>query len=121
MARFVSSYRTRPYPPANVKVDGVFVDKIADSSAFTLTWAHRDRDIQADQLISHTEDSTALGKGVSYLSEQFGGWEESLWHGQQVTEAIAKGVSEIRFKVNVIGAISNNAIAFKDIVLRVGG
>ncbi|WP_261786295.1 hypothetical protein [[Haemophilus] ducreyi] len=47
--------------------------------------------------------------------------EESLWHGQQVTEAIAKGVSEIRFKVNVIGAISNNAIAFKDIVLRVGG
>ncbi|AKO30575.1 phage tail protein [[Haemophilus] ducreyi] len=262
----------RPYPPANVKVDGVFVDKIADSSAFTLTWAHRDRDIQADQLISHTEDSTALGKGVSYkidlmdgnnivrsittdsttfvypdegkiedeqfsklvfytvkdkltslyryeftvqgamqllsdwdyqraftqgndyfnryddndmptgkyimlsssadkesiiyqsfvlepnkykrfalsykigtynqrhgrcrvavqlykndelvkeyLSEQFGGWEESLWHGQQVTEAIAKGVSEIRFKVNVIGAISNNAIAFKDIVLRAGG
>ncbi|WP_064431711.1 phage tail protein [[Haemophilus] ducreyi] len=264
--------QARPYPPANVKVDGVFVDKIADSSAFTLTWAHRDRDIQADQLISHTEDSTALGKGVSYkidlmdgnnivrsittdsttfvypdegkiedeqfsklvfytvkdkltslyryeftvqgamqllsdwdyqraftqgndyfnryddndmptgkyimlsssadkesiiyqsfvlepnkykrfalsykigtynqrhgrcrvavqlykndelvkeyLSEQFGGWEESLWHGQQVTEAIAKGVSEIRFKVNVIGAISNNAIAFKDIVLRVGG
>ncbi|WP_208937122.1 hypothetical protein [[Haemophilus] ducreyi] len=47
--------------------------------------------------------------------------KESLWHGQQVTEAIAKGVSEIRFKVNVIGAISNNAIAFKDIVLRVGG
>ncbi|AKO48780.1 hypothetical protein RZ68_07525 [[Haemophilus] ducreyi] len=25
-----------------------------------------DRDIQADQLIAHTDDSTALGKGVSY-------------------------------------------------------
>uniref|UniRef100_UPI0005850BAF hypothetical protein n=1 Tax=Actinobacillus capsulatus TaxID=717 RepID=UPI0005850BAF len=25
-----------------------------------------DRDIQADQLIAHTEDSTALGQGVSY-------------------------------------------------------
>ncbi|SEW19712.1 Uncharacterised protein [[Haemophilus] ducreyi] len=58
--------QARPYPPANVKIDGAFVDKIADSSAFTLTWAHRDRDIQADQLIAHTDDSTALGKGVSY-------------------------------------------------------
>lgn len=58
--------QARPYPPANVKVDGAFVDKIANGSAFTLTWVHRDRDIQADQLIAHTEDSTTLGQGVSY-------------------------------------------------------
>ncbi|AKO31250.1 hypothetical protein RY60_06015 [[Haemophilus] ducreyi] len=64
---------------------------------------------------------TSLFHILKTVLQQFGGWEESLWHGQQVTEAIAKGVSEIRFKVNVIGAISNNAIAFKDIVLRVGG
>ncbi|WGE66382.1 phage tail protein [Actinobacillus equuli subsp. equuli] len=264
--------QVRPYPPANVKVDGAFVDKIADGSAFTLTWAHRDRDIQADQLITHTEDSTALGQGVSYkidlmdgnnivrsittdstefvypdegkiedeqfsklafytvkdkqltslyryeftvqgamqllsdwdyqhaftqgnnylnryddndmpegkyimlsssasenviyqsypieankykrfalsykvgtynqrnglctvtvqlykgtellkeyVSEQLGNWQKNDWHSQQVAEILPAETTEIRFKINVVGSISNNVIAFKDIVLRVGG
>ncbi|HHE3478059.1 TPA: phage tail protein [Pasteurella multocida] len=58
--------QARPYPPGNVKVDGAFINNIADSSAFIISWAHRDRDVQADNLISHTEDSTILGDGVSY-------------------------------------------------------
>ncbi|HHT7781841.1 TPA: phage tail protein, partial [Pasteurella multocida] len=57
--------QARPYPPGNVKVDGAFINNIADSSAFVISWAHRDRDVQADNLISHTEDSTILGEGVS--------------------------------------------------------
>ncbi|MFY1006069.1 phage tail protein [Pasteurella multocida] len=263
--------QARPYPPGNVRVNGVYTNKIADSSAFTLTWAHRDRDVQADNLISHTEDSTILGEGVSYeitllndntvlrtisttdsqfsypdpqkvegekfnkmtlcsvknslkslfnytfsvagamqlfhawnyaegftqgealiyhyddsdmpggkyimlssnaneqsviykafavdssvhkrfmlsykvgtynkrkglctvaiqlyrnaelvseyVSEQMGNFEKEEWHIKQVAEQLIEGVTEIRFKVNVIGSISNNAIAFKDIVLKVG-
>lgn len=58
--------QARPYPPGNVQADGVYSDTIADGSKFKLTWAHRDRDIQADKLIAHTEDSTLLDDGVNY-------------------------------------------------------
>ncbi|WP_249856102.1 phage tail protein [Aggregatibacter actinomycetemcomitans] len=58
--------QARPYPPGKVQADGIYSDTIADGSKFKLTWAHRDRDIQADKLIAHTEDSTILGDGVSY-------------------------------------------------------
>lgn len=58
--------QARPYPPGKVQVDGTYTDKINDGTAFKLTWAHRDRDIQADNLIPHTDDSTVLGDGVSY-------------------------------------------------------
>ncbi|HHE3721147.1 TPA: phage tail protein, partial [Pasteurella multocida] len=58
--------QARPYPPGNVKVDSTLTDNIADSSAFIISWAHRDRDVQADNLIAHTEDSTLLGDGVNY-------------------------------------------------------
>ncbi|TYB16370.1 phage tail protein [Aggregatibacter actinomycetemcomitans] len=58
--------QARPYPPGKVQADGIYSDTIADGSKFKLTWTHRDRDIQADKLIAHTEDSTILGDGVSY-------------------------------------------------------
>ncbi|MDA5607236.1 phage tail protein [Pasteurella multocida] len=162
--------QARPYPPGNVKVDGAFVSNIADSSAFVISWAHRDRDVQADNLISHTEDSTILGDGVSYeiallnddtvvrtistTDSQFSypdpqkvDGEEfnkmtlcsvknglkslfnytfsvagamQLLYGWNYAEELPEGVTEIRFKINVIGTIRNNAIAFKDIVVKGG-
>ncbi|WNY75981.1 phage tail protein [Pasteurella multocida] len=57
----------RPYSPGNVKINGIYTDKISDSSAFTITWAHRDRDMQSDKLIAHHDESTVLGEGVSYV------------------------------------------------------
>ncbi len=54
------------YPPGNVRIDGSYTNAIRDGSSFKLTWAHRDRDVQAEKLIAHTEDSTVLGEGVSY-------------------------------------------------------
>ena len=264
--------QARPYPPANVKVDGVLGGAIVDSSQFKITWAYRDRDIQADKLIAHTEDSTVLGAGVSYkvdlldgdnvvraisttssefvypdaakvdgeqfskialyaikdkltslyryefvvngamqllynidykqafnegdnfinryddsdmpggkymmlkssaspqstiykslaiepdkyrrfalsynigtynqreglctvavqlykgaelikeyVSEQLGNYPKSEWHSQLVTGDLPAGVNEVRFRINVIGSISNNAIALRDIILRAGG
>lgn len=58
--------QARPYPPANVKVNEAFTNNISNAGNFKLTWSHRDRDIQSDQLISHEEESTVLGEGVSY-------------------------------------------------------
>ncbi|EHK89807.1 phage tail protein [Aggregatibacter actinomycetemcomitans] len=58
--------QARPYPPGNVRIDGGYGNAIVDGSSFKLTWAHRDRDLQAEKLIAHSEDSTMLGEGVSY-------------------------------------------------------
>lgn len=58
----------RPYPPGNVKVDGVSVYLLDDSghSEPILTWAHRDRKIQADVLVGHAESSVGPETGVTY-------------------------------------------------------
>nr|DAN42540.1 MAG TPA: tail protein [Caudoviricetes sp.]DAX99279.1 MAG TPA: tail protein [Caudoviricetes sp.] len=58
--------QARPYPPGKVQIDGSYSNAIADISGFKLTWAHRDRDVQADKLIPHTDGSTTLGQGVTY-------------------------------------------------------
>ncbi|MDP8171623.1 phage tail protein [Pasteurella skyensis] len=57
--------QARPYPPANVKVDDMLGADITGAE-FKLSWAHRDRDLQQEKLIAHTEESTVLGEGVSY-------------------------------------------------------
>ncbi|WP_233441332.1 phage tail protein, partial [Aggregatibacter actinomycetemcomitans] len=65
--------QARPYPPGNVRIDGSYTNAIRDGSSFKLTWAHRDRDVQAEKLIAHTEDSTVRGEGVSYKLELLDG------------------------------------------------
>lgn len=59
--------QVRPYPPANVKMDDI---SIFDSPAITgfgvLTWSHRDRLQQADQLIDFTVASIGPEAGVTY-------------------------------------------------------
>ncbi|MDP8079508.1 phage tail protein [Phocoenobacter skyensis] len=57
--------QARPYPPANVKVDDMLGADITGTE-FKLSWAYRDRDLQQEKLIAHTEESTVLGEGVSY-------------------------------------------------------
>jgi hypothetical protein len=50
----------RPYPPADVKVDGTSVYTLTGEHAEpVLTWASRNRITQADQLVGHTEASVA--------------------------------------------------------------
>lgn len=58
--------QARPYPPGNVKTDGVLGTRLTNKTAFTLSWAHRDRLLQADRLVTHTEDSVTGNSGVSY-------------------------------------------------------
>jgi hypothetical protein len=61
----------RPYPPADVKVDGdPWFDREFELAfgvdEFTITWAHRDRVLQADQLVGHTEPSVGPEVGTTY-------------------------------------------------------
>ncbi|MDP8171624.1 hypothetical protein QJU96_10050 [Pasteurella skyensis] len=49
-----------------------------------------------------------------------GNYEKSEWHQKQVLDTLPAGITTIRFRVNVIGDISNNAISFRDIILKGG-
>ncbi|HHT7674785.1 TPA: phage tail protein, partial [Pasteurella multocida] len=56
----------------------------------------------------------------AFVSEQLGEFDTTEWRVKQVEGELPEGVTEIRFKINVIGTIRNNAIAFKDIVVKGG-
>lgn len=57
----------RPYPPADLKVDGTSV--FAMSGEYpepVFTWSHRDRVLQEDQIVSHTDPSIGPEPGTTY-------------------------------------------------------
>lgn len=61
----------RPYPPGDVRVNGVAFGTgphviAPPATDFVLTWAHRDRLLQADQLVGHTEASIGPEAGTTY-------------------------------------------------------
>jgi hypothetical protein len=60
----------RPYPPGHLLVNGQrwhVEATIGDASpALTITWVHRDRVVQADQLIGHDDASVGPEAGTTY-------------------------------------------------------
>lgn len=57
----------RPYPPADVQVDGQSIYAMSgDHSEPVLSWASRNRITQADQLIGHFDPSVAGEEGTTY-------------------------------------------------------
>lgn len=62
--------QARPYPPANLKFDGVAWPLIIDSTSdVVLTWAHRDRTLQTAYLVEQDEASIGPEAGVTYSVE----------------------------------------------------
>jgi hypothetical protein len=60
----------RPYPPGDLKVDGEPALEMpfagVERDEPELTWVHRDRLLQEDQLVGHTEASVGPEAGVTY-------------------------------------------------------
>lgn len=57
--------QARPYPPGKLTIAGVaYPDAVPDP--FTVAWAHRDRILQADQLIDSTMPDVGPEAGVTY-------------------------------------------------------
>ncbi|SQC23558.1 Uncharacterised protein [Klebsiella pneumoniae] len=57
----------RPYLPGNIRVNGVpYPAEVAPAAGYTLTFAHRDRVLQADRLIDCTEASIGPEPGSKY-------------------------------------------------------
>lgn len=63
----LASRHAKPYPPGNVKVGA---DSIFNQAAFypepEITWAHRDRLLQADHIVTHGEGSVGPEAGTTY-------------------------------------------------------
>jgi hypothetical protein len=58
----------RPYPPGDLKVNGVSIYSLGDVEypEPVLTWTHRDRKLQADVLVGHGEGSIGPEAGTTY-------------------------------------------------------
>lgn len=66
--------QARPYPPANVRVDGSLVFNVSSVSGdVVLTWAHRNRVVQQDRLVGHLEASIAPEVGTTYRVRVYNG------------------------------------------------
>lgn len=57
----------RPYPPGQLKIQGESYPDVAEGTV-VITWAHRDRLIQADQLIGTSEGDIGPESGVTYIA-----------------------------------------------------
>lgn len=61
----MASRQVRPYPPANVTINGGYFPAEGEGDV-AIAWAHRDRLLQADQLVPWGEATVALEPGTVY-------------------------------------------------------
>ncbi|HKX79578.1 MAG TPA: phage tail protein [Novosphingobium sp.] len=58
--------QARPYPPGDLKLNGQRYPAVIDGD-LVVSWAHRDRRLQADQLIDHGQGSIGPEAGTAYV------------------------------------------------------
>lgn len=63
-----TSRAARPYPPAMVQINGSSVVPPLVSNEFSLSWHHRDRVLQADQLVDASMGSIGPEPGTTYTA-----------------------------------------------------
>jgi hypothetical protein len=63
----------RPYPPANLRINGAYYPLNRPHGNLTISWAHRDRTVQTAELIPQDEDSIGPEPGVSYTLRFYSG------------------------------------------------
>lgn len=58
--------QARPYPPGDLKLNGLRYPASVDGD-LAVSWAHRDRRLQADQLVDHGQGSIGPEAGTAYV------------------------------------------------------
>lgn len=58
--------QARPYPPANLKINGIAYPTELSSGSIVVSWSHRNRLIQADKLIDTTMENIIMEDNVGY-------------------------------------------------------
>lgn len=74
----MAARQARPYPPGDLQVNtipfGTFeTDLEVASGEVDLTWTHRDRELQADQLVPHEDASVGPEAGTTYTVRVYDG------------------------------------------------
>lgn len=80
-----------PYPPGDLKVNGDSVYLLDDAVPLdepVFTWVHRDRLLQADVLVGHTEGSIGPEPGVTYNIRVYAGDGVTLLRETDVGDAL---------------------------------
>lgn len=62
----IQARQGRPYPPGNLKINGAAYPSAITSSTLNITWAGRNRLIQADKLIDTTVEDIGVEDGTTY-------------------------------------------------------
>lgn len=66
--------QARPYPPADLKVNGTRYTSLPPQAVdLTITWVHRNRVVQQDQLVSHSEAGVSPEAGTTYTVRVYAG------------------------------------------------
>lgn len=100
----------RPYPPADLKINGVSVFALAGEQGEPIfTWAHRDRVMQEDQPVSHTEPSIGPEVGTTYtiriydsadsLIRTEAGIADTTWTYDATKQAADEATSRVRVEM----------------------
>lgn len=75
------SRAARPYPPGDVKLNGQrYPNEVTGD--LEVTWAHRDRLLQADNLIETLQPSVGPEPGTTYAVELYDGASSTLLHSE---------------------------------------
>jgi hypothetical protein len=71
----VVARQARPYPPGDVRADGDTIYALINGEypEPVITWTHRDRLLQADQIVDHSEASVGPEAGVTYTIRVYDG------------------------------------------------
>lgn len=65
--------QVRPYPPANVKINGMYYPTELPDGDVTFTWSHRNRKTQADQLVDWFQAGVSPELGTTYTFNFYSG------------------------------------------------
>jgi len=101
--------QARPYPPANVTIAGQWSPASLVENTFTLAWSHRDRVLQADQLLEWNAGPVGPEPGVEYTAKFYSVADGSLLYTVGPTSAAS---ADVRFTFD--GTVRLEMISTRD-------
>jgi len=101
----LSQRAIRPYPPGNLRINGAAYPATANG-ALALSWAHRDRLLQGDQLIDTTQSSIGPEANTTYTVRIYLGGvlqaTQASVAGSSLTIPVLAGDGSVRVEIDAV-------------------
>ncbi|UYZ84275.1 LamG domain-containing protein [Entomomonas sp. E2T0] len=101
----LQSRQAKPYPPANVKINGISYPSSVTTNPINISWVERNRLLQADQLIDTTVGDIAAEDGTTYNLRAY--FNNEL----MISET---GITANNYNLTVIGGINDVSVLVLD-------